>query len=214
MDGEGGTLTVQDFIKFPFHLIMHPFDGFWDLKFEGRGKIKVAAIIILILILTMIIQWQFAGFIVNFNDVRYLNIIDEVKVILVPYALWCVSNWSLTTLLDGEGKFKDIVMATSYSLVPLIIVYLFSTLISNVITQEEAAFYYLMNSVASIWFVWLMVVGSMTIHQYSLGKTIITMLLTLVAMGIIIFLGLLFFSLIQQMIDFVVNLYQEFTIRE
>jgi hypothetical protein len=214
MDGEGGTLIVQDFIKFPLHLIMHPFDGFWDLKFEERGKFKVATIIVLLMILTMIIQWQFSGFLVNYNDIRYLNIFDEVKLILVPFVLWCVANWSLTTLMDGEGKFRDIVLATSYSLVPLIIVYLISTLISNVITLEEASLYHLLNSIAILWFIWLMVVGSMTIHQYSPGKTMITMFLTLIAMGIIIFLGLLFFSLVQQIIDFIVNLYQEFMIRE
>jgi hypothetical protein len=214
MDGVGGTLIVQDFIKFPIHLIMHPFDGFWDLKFEERGKFKVATIIVLLMILTMIIQWQFSGFLVNYNDIRYLNIFDEVKLILVPFILWCVANWSLTTLMDGEGKFRDIVLATSYSLVPLIIVYLISTLISNVITLEEASLYHLLNSIAILWFIWLMVVGSMTIHQYSPSKTMITMFLTLIAMGIIIFLGLLFFSLVQQIIDFIVNLYQEFMIRE
>jgi hypothetical protein len=86
-------------------------------------------------------------------------------------------------------------------------------LLSNVITLREASFYYLLESVAMIWFVWLLFIGTMTVHQYTVTKTIMTMLLTVVVMGVIIFLGLLFFSLIQQIVSFVYTIYQELSLR-
>ena len=68
-------------------------------------------------------------------------------------------------------------------------------------------------SIAIIWFVWLLFTGTMTVHQYSAGKTVVTMLLTLVVIGIIVFLGVLFFSMVQQMINFVTSVYKEISFR-
>ena len=42
----------------------------------------------------------------------------------------------------------------------------------------------------------------MTVHQYSCKKTIATFIITAIVMGVILFLGLLFFSLIQQLVTF------------
>lgn len=203
----------QDFIKFPLHLIVHPFDGFWDLKYEGKGRMKVALTVLLLVIITMIVQKQFSGFLVNYNDPRYLNSMDELKYIVLPFFLWCISNWSITTLMEGEGKFKEIVMATAYALIPLVLIYLPTTLVSNFMANEETAFYYLLNVVASIWFIYLLFIGTMTVHQYTASKTIMTMLLTVVVMGIIVFLGTLMFSLVQQIFEFVYNVYKEIIFR-
>jgi len=202
----------QDYLKFPFHLIFHPFDGYWDLKYEDKGRMKVALLILLLLV-AVIIQRRYSGFLVNFVDPRSFNSINEVLYVLVPFALWTVSNWSLTTLMDGEGTFRNIVMATAYALLPMILIYLPSTIISNFMIPQETSFYYLLQTVAVIWFVWLLFIGTMTVHQYTVTKTVLTMALTVVVMGIIIFLGLLFINLVQQMMDFFINLYKEYTLR-
>lgn len=203
----------QDFFKFPLHLIVHPFDGFWDLKYEGKGKLKVALVILLCLFLTFVLQRQYAGFLVNYNDPRTLNSLAELQYVILPFFLWCISGWSITTLMEGEGKFREIVMATAYSLIPIILIYLPMTLISRFLTLEESSFYYLLNTFATIWFVYLLFIGTMTVHQYTPAKTVMTMLLTIVTMGIIVFLGTLVFSLIQQIIDFIVNVYRELVFR-
>jgi hypothetical protein len=200
-------------VKYSFHVAFHPFDGFWDLKYENKGRLRIAFMILLAVTVMMIVKRQYAGYVVNFNHPLKLNSFDELKYIVLPFLLWCIANWSLTTLMDGEGKFKEIMIATGYAMLPLIVVSLPNILLSNVITLREASFYYLLDTAASIWFVWLLFVGTMTVHQYTVTKTIITMLLTLVVMGVIIFLGLLFFSLIQQMVSFVYTIYQELSLR-
>lgn len=199
--------------SYSLHVAFHPFDGFWDLKYENKGKLRIALFILFAVTVTMILKRQYAGYIVNFNHPLELNSIDELKYIVLPFLLWCIANWSLTTLMDGEGKFKEIVIATGYAMLPLILVYLPNMLLSNVITLREASFYYLLESAAAIWFVWLLFVGTMTIHQYTVTKTVFTTLLTVVVMGVIIFLGLLFFSLIQQIVSFVYTIYQELSLR-
>lgn len=199
--------------QFPLYVALHPFKGFWDLKYENKGKLRVAFGILLLLTVVIILKRQYAGFLVNPNNVDTLNSLDELKFLILPFFLWCVANWSLTTLMDGEGKFKDIMLATGYSLLPLIFIFVPITIISNVITLQESVFYTFFETFAYVWFVWLLFIGTMTVHQYTVKKTVVTMLLTLVVIGIIIFLGLLFFSLIQQMASFVLTIYQELQLR-
>ncbi|SDW56341.1 YIP1 family protein [Paenibacillus sp. CF384] len=200
-------------LKNPFYTMLHPFNGFWEMKFEKQGRVKIAAFILFLLVLLTIVKRQYSGFVVNFNNPAELNSINELKYIILPFLLWCVANWSLTTLMDGEGKFKEIVMATGYSLLPFVIIYLPQTLYSRFITADESSFYYLLDTVAIVWFIALLFVGTMTIHQYSAGKTVLTMLLTLVVIGIMLFLGVLFFSMLQQMISFMMSLYHELSFR-
>lgn len=200
-------------LKNPFYTMIHPFNGFWEMKFEKKGRVKIAIGILLLFVLVTIIKRQFSGFVVNYNNLSELNSINELQFIILPFLLWCVANWSLTTLMDGEGKFKEIVMATGYALLPFVLIYIPQTLYSRIITVDESAFYYLLDAIALIWFAWLLFVGTQTVHQYSAGKTVATILLTLVVIGIILFLGVLFFSMIQQIVNFVVSIYKEISFR-
>ncbi|MDQ6420013.1 YIP1 family protein [Paenibacillus sp. LHD-117] len=200
-------------LKNPFYTMMHPFNGFWEMKYENKGRLKVAFFILLSLVIVTIIKRQYSGFVVNFNNLAALNSIDELKYIVLPFVLWCVANWSLTTLMDGEGKFKDIVMATGYALMPMVVINIPQVLYSRIITGEESSFYYLLDAIALFWSIGLLFVGTMTVHQYSAGKTVVTMALTLVVIGILVFLGVLFFSMMQQMISFVVSIYKELAFR-
>lgn len=210
---EGQFYQEFGIIRNPFYTTVHPFNGFWEMKYENKGRINVALGILSLLVLGTIMKRQYSGFVINFNHPNELNSLNEVIYIVLPFLLWCVANWSLTTLMDGEGKFKEIVMATAYALLPLAIVYIPQVVYSNFITADESSFYYLMEAIALTWSLWLLFTGTMTVHQYTAGKTVATMLLTVVVMGIIIFLGVLFFSMLQQMISFVSSIYREISFR-
>ena len=41
----------------------------------------------------------------------------EIVYVVVPVLFFCIANWSLTTLMDGEGKFVEIFISTCYALV-------------------------------------------------------------------------------------------------
>ncbi|MFK0520615.1 YIP1 family protein [Paenibacillus illinoisensis] len=203
----------QDYIKFPLHLIFHPIDAYWDLKSDNRGRMLVAFLALALTIIMMTLQKQYAGFLVNFTDPRTINSIVEILTVAVPFFLWCIANWSVTTLMEGEGKFREIFLATGYSLIPVILIYAPMIVISRFMVQEETAFYYLFNSIAFFWFLLLLFIGTMTVHQYTVIKTIITMVLTLIVMGIIVFLGALVFSMLQQLYEFGYNIYRELIFR-
>ena len=112
-------------------------------------------------------------------------------------------------MVDGEGKFLDIYIASAYALVPVVLINIPLLVMSNLITIKEAAFYNFFDSVSIIWTVFLFLVGIMTVHQFTMPKTIGTILVALLGMVIIVFLFVLFFALIQQLINFVILLVKE-----
>lgn len=203
----------HEFFEFPFQVIFRPFSSYWDLKYDNKGSLRAAAMLVMLMIIALILQKQYAGFLVNYTDPRTINSLMDIVTVVVPFFLFVVANWSITTLMDGEGKFLDIVKATAYALTPMIIIYIPMSFMSRVMAQEETAFYYLMISIASIWFLFLLFVGIMTVHQYSASKTIITLILSVIVMGIIVFLAALVASMLQQMYDFGYNVYRELLFR-
>lgn len=200
-------------IGYAKYVIFHPFKGIWDLKAEKIGNLPTAFVFIAALILVNILRRQMTGYILNMNIIKELNIFTEISMVVVPFLLWCISNWSITTLMDGEGSFQDIFITTAYALVPIIILNIPMLIISNIITIEEAPFYTLLDSFSIIWFVFILVIGIMTIHQFSFSKTLGTILIAVIGMLIIVCLAMLFFALIQQIVNFIWLVYNEVSLR-
>ncbi|SDY92068.1 Yip1 domain-containing protein [Evansella caseinilytica] len=205
----------NEMIKYPFTLTIHPFKCFWELKYElnQRMNLIISVVILFSLILTNVLSNQYAGFIVNLYHPEEINSLMEIVYVVVPVLFFCVANWSLTTLMDGEGKFVEIVISTCFALTPLILINFPWIWLSNFISMQEAMFFYLSQSFAVAWFLFLLFIGNMTVHQFTPSKTFATMLLTIAAMGFLAFLCLLFFSLVQQIVGFFSVIYQEIVLR-
>lgn len=200
-------------LKYAAHVMGRPFDGFWDLKHEKRGNLKAALILVIATMITFILLSQGIGFLFGGDNPLEFNIIIEACSVLVPFLLWCSANWCLTTLMDGKGTFKDIFIATAYALTPLILIYLPTIVLTNVVTFEESVFCTFLFGLANLWFAVLLIIGTMSTHHYSMGKTITTCILTIVGMGVMIFIAMLFFSLIEQIMMFGNTLYKEIIFR-
>lgn len=203
----------KEHILYSRFYIFHPFKAAWELKTENTGSLTAAISFVFAFIFLNILRRQLTGYILNYNVLNELNILVMVSSVLVPLGLWCVTNWAVTTLMEGEGKIKDIAIITGYSMVPLVLINVPLLFLSNIITLEEAAFYHVLDSASIVWFILLLFIGIMTIHQFTIGKTIGTIVIAIVGMGIIVGLSLLFFALLQQMVNFVLLLYNEIALR-
>ncbi|GIQ64520.1 hypothetical protein PACILC2_30880 [Paenibacillus cisolokensis] len=205
----------SELFKYPFHLIVRPYNGFWDLKYERsrRANLIVSFAVLILMVVTNVMSSQYSGFLVNLYNPQDMNSLMEIVYVAVPVLFWCVANWSLTTLMDGEGKFVEIFTSTCFALIPLIVINFPWIWLSNVISLQETSFYYFSNSFAALWSLYLLFVGNMTVHQFTPAKTIATMLLTVAAMGFMAFLCLLFLSLVQEIVAFVSTIYQEIVLR-
>ncbi len=203
-----GRKTYGEELLYTFHLIFHPFDGFWDLKHEKRGSVRAASTILGITIVAFFYQAIGTGYMHNPKG-DYSTVFIQVIAVVVPVTLWIVGNWCLTTLFDGEGSFKDIYIATCYSLAPLPLFVVLSTVLSNVLTVTEGAILTLLVSLGYVWVGLLLFFGMVVTHDYSTGKNVITTLGTIVAMAVIMFIILLFSSLVMKMATFLITLFTE-----
>ena len=204
--------SLREEFMYGFHVIFHPFDGFWDIKHEKRASVKGATFILIITVLTFIYNAVGKSYLL---DPYYKGISFPVTImsVLLPVFLWAVSNWCLTTLFDGEGSFKDVYIATCYSLLPLPMLIIPATAASNIVTNNEVGLISMITSFAFIWTILLLFFGMMVIHDYTIGKNVITSIGAVVGMAIIMFLGILFSSLVQTVFYFGYKIYVELQFR-
>ncbi len=207
-----GRKTFWEELVYGAHVILHPFDGFWDLKHEYRGSVRASLVWIAIAIVTFYYQSVGTGYVFNPRQ-SYSTILIQFTAVVVPILLWTVSNWCLTTLFDGEGSFKDIFVATSYALIPIPILIIPSVLISNFSIASESTIINLLVSIAFVWAGLLIFFGTMVTHDYTFGKNIITSLGTIVGMGIIMFIGILFSTLLAKIVSFISSIITEISYR-
>lgn len=202
-----------DSLKYSLYVLTHPFDGFWDLTHEKRGSIAAANTLLILTFMTNLWNLRFESFL--FNDTRWerINIWSQIAGILAPLLLYVVANWCLTTLFDGKGRMKDIYMGMCYSLTPYILIMNPVTILSNVLTKEEGAFLAYFEVIALVWAGAWILISVMQIHDYSLMKAILAIAFSIVGMMIIVFLIMLFFSLVSDAVAFFVSVGKELIFR-
>ena len=203
-----GKKTYWEELLFAFHLVFHPFDGFWDLKHEKRGSVKAASTIIAITILAFFYQSIGEGYAFNPRG-ETVNILAVIGVVCLILFLFVISNWCLTTLFEGEGSFKDIYIAVGYSLAPLPLFLVASTVLTNFMTTSSQSMISLITTIGYVWVGILLYFGTLVTHDYSLKKNIVTIFGTIVAMLVIAFIAVLFFSLVAKMVTFVISIFTE-----
>ncbi len=211
--GGSSRTDYADSLKYALHVITHPFDGFWDLIHEKRGTMAAAHTFLFLFLLTRVLKLMYTSFQFISAPIQYMNVFEQAGSLLLPFLILCVANWAMTTLFDGKGRFRDIYMAMCYALVPYTLIQLPLVLVSNCITFEEASFYTVLMGFSIVWCAFLVFVGLMQVHDYTPGKTFIFLIVTVVGAMIIIFLILVFFSLLSDAAGYFVSLYRETVFR-
>ena len=204
--------TFWEEVLYGFYVIFHPFDGFYDLKHEKRGSVRASLVFIGLTILSFFYQGIGQGYVVNPTGATS-TLWSQAISVLVPFFLFVLANWCLTTLFEGEGSFKDIFIASSYSLLPLCLFIAPATLGSNWVSLSEVQLIDLLVSIAFIWTVMLLFFGTMVTHDYPIFKNLITIVGTIVAMAFIVFLVLLFGMLLSKLVSLVTNIVVEIQYR-
>ena len=200
-------------LRFSLHCLTSPFDGFWDLNHEKRGSLSAATFIFIMTLLTNIWRLRYTKFTFVLVQWEKENIVFDLLAIIIPIAIYCLANWSLTTLFDGKGTLKDIYMATCYALTPYVIVQIPMIILSHFFTMEEGAFYSYFGTFSLIWCGFLIIASVMMIHDFTFAKAMGMLIGTAVGMLVIIFLLILFFSLISDGIAYFVSIYKEIAFR-
>lgn len=201
--------------KYTFHVATHPADGFWDLKHEKKGRPYIAILLLVLYVLTDILDKQFNGYTFNTFAVfpQNIDIIGSFTSVFLIVVIWIMANWGFTTLFDGEGSMRDILIYTGYSMLPVVLSQTLLLLLTNILTTNEATIVSLVTVIGIGWTAILLFMGTMTTHQYSGLRAFLSIIVILVGMLIIIFIAVLFFYLVQEIWNFIYTIYRELELR-
>lgn len=200
-------------LKNYWYTLFHPFDGFAAVKEKGLGSPIIATVLCLLLYVSSVVKTVYSGFSYSnytpesFNSLFYL--VKSVGVVV----LWTLVNWAVCTLFGGLGKLKEIYTVITYSVTPLIVSNFLYALLSNVLVKSEAGFLNIMVTLFWIYTFFLLVAGSVKIHDFEFGKFVGTSVLTVIGILIVIFLCFIIFLLLQQFVVFLMTLGSEVVYR-
>ncbi len=200
-------------ISEPITACFHPIRSFSAIKTEGFGSGLSAFAVWVCLFLTAILEFFETGFLFNENRPDDFNILILFSTSSLLVLVWCIVNWSLCTLLDGKGTFREIWITVCYGMMPKVIFGIPLIVFSHVLCVEESALYVMLQSVIALWCGLLIFVGLLIIHEYTFSKTLFSCLLTAVGIVMLAYLIMLFISMVQQLFVFVQTVFQEITIR-
>ncbi|MFD0717507.1 YIP1 family protein [Paenibacillus sp. GCM10027626] len=192
-----------------FRLMRHPVDGYYELEAEGKSSVLSATLLLLLLFAVRMFELYQTSFLFADWDVRKINILTEFLKVYVPFFAWVVSNYLVSTINDGEGKFKDIYKGSVYAFSPYIVFAAPAAVMSQGLTKLEAVLYDFASAGIVLYSVFLMFMMVKEIHGYEIGQTIKNIFLTLIGMIIMALLAFILFGLSNQVTDFVESIFQE-----
>ena len=203
-------LTQRQWVK---HAVTHPLDGFEDMRWKKSGSLKIAFIIVFLLFFGQIAYGRLFGFQFVITYERTFNIIPYIVWSFIIFGAWTVGNWAVCTLLDGEGTLKNICIYSAYALIPYVAQLYINVVLSHFLIRDEYVFMQIIGYIGTGWTVLLLFSAVRSVHQYSFGKTVLAVLLTVAAMFVMLSLLVLFLSLIQQVYIFISTVYTELSYR-
>ncbi len=194
--------------------LCHPIKGFTQCCEERTASAGTGLLIAFIGFAALVVKRQFTGFSFNEEDPLGINILFLLAQSVLLLIGWSAANWSVTTLLDGKGRFGQIFYISAVSAVPYIAALYLYTLMSNCFVPSEGLFMTAVLLIGGLWSFALLWCGLSVVHEYSFSKTLGSILLTVLALLIVLFILVLFFSLMQQTLQFVLDIYNELSFRQ
>lgn len=197
----------------PFHVLCHPSVGFEAMKDERMGSNIWALILLLALFVTRLLTIRYTGYLFNPYRPETVNMLVEFVQIMAVFAAFVLCSWAVGTLVDSEARMGEIFRASTYALCPYILFQLASVLLSNALVLREGTFIAGLSTIGLYWSAIWMVVAIIQTHKFTLGKTILFIVLVLVGIFFVLFLCVMFYSLASQFGTFLSSLYQEILFR-
>lgn len=200
-------------VAYIFYTLMHPSDGYADLRYNGKYSLLSSNVIVLWWFFVSCLNFNYNGYIFNENNVNDFNfwviLLSTVGVIF----LFTLSSVLLSSFFEGKGKFGEIWIGLSYALIPHVVWLTVELLLTNVLVVEEAAFVVFFRIFFAAWTLFLCFIALIEIHQYSFTMAVASTLCSVVGVLIVVFLVFLMFNLTAQITDFFKTIFNELNYR-
>lgn len=193
--------------------LLHPIDFYNDI--QGIAKIHAyhSVVMVLLAVVVRLLSLSVSSFMYQTREPFQISIVVEAMIIIIPWFTWVVSNWGISTLQDGEGKFVEILVGSAFALTPYIVFTLPLALLTNLMSLGESTLYASATVIIFLWVGLLIMMQVKILHDFELSKTAFIAILSLIGMIIIWFMSILIYGLINQAVNFVFGLMKEISFR-
>ena len=199
---------------FPIYTVFHPSDGFEQFRWrKDLPSVIMCCIFAVLLFFVKSVRFFYDGFIFNENRSMDYNFGIMILSTIGRYCIFVAGNWAVSSLTDGKGTLKQIASVSAYSLIPFLLSNVIQLILTRFMTVEESALISIISAVGIIWTGIIIFIGLMQIHQYSTGKTVLSIIFTVIAMLIIALLIVLMYTLICQTVNFIMIIFSEIKLR-
>lgn len=192
--------------------VAHPIDTAYEIKQRHIGGYGAALVLFVAAFAAVTVRLLCSGFLFS-QDPEEFPILTYTAFFAVLIVLFCVSNFFITSINDGDGTLKMITCVLAYALVPLIIGLPVMTLVYNALTYDEATVAHLMSMALYLFTVVELSVMLMELHRYTFRQYLRSMILTVLLMILITLVASLIYLLGKQIVDFIGQIALEVTIR-
>ena len=195
--------------------LVHPLDNIDILKVQIKKKSAWLAIPGLLLA-TVLVNYTYifyAHYSLNSKQPVDANILLEFALVLVPFFSFTVASYFMSSIMNGESKFTEQLLAYSYTLVPYILIKPLIGLLSNVMCFNEKGLYDLLLTVALGWTLILIFTTLKRLNDYTLGRAVAVSLLAILMVVIMWAVILLLVSLTIQTTSFFSSIFEEFVMK-
>lgn len=199
--------------RYPFYVMTHPFKGPGSLRESGKGSLIIANIIVALFFFVNVFVRQNTSFLFSSARKSDFNILYTLVGTVGVFVVFVLCNWAVGTLMDGEGKLKHLWITCAYALMPYVVLMIPLTIISNALVLDEGAFYYAAVYLVYAWVGLELLVSVIEIQQFTFGKTLIAILLTVLGIVIVAALYAMAYSMLSQLFSFIITLFSEILMR-
>ncbi len=209
-----GLLKIKNpSFKAVFSVLAHPVATFGEIKEKKLSSPIVCVGVLGVYFVLSVLETTMGGFLFTTYDPSEFNSLLVLFRTVILVALWTIVNYAVCTLMGGKGRMKEIFTVASFSVLPLIIYSVIFLVLSNILIPDEATIMSSIQTIALMYAGFILIVGTMRIHDYSLGEFIKTTLITIFGMAVIVFLVFIVVSLVQQFGGFIVTVFTELIYR-
>lgn len=190
-----------------------PNDVFYDIRVKNNISMMTAVCNLGLLVGITVISSSLTSYLFSNRMGDGINLVGSFLSVAGLTMLFVISNFLITSILDGEGKLKHIFIGTIYALAPITLLMIPVALFSNVLTLNDSfllqVLQWLMYGGAGI----LILIMVIEVHNYSFTEALKVVILTLLTMLLIIIIGVSLYALFTQIVLFTQRTLTEVLIR-
>lgn len=195
-------------IKEAGFILLHPYQGFYKLK-ERKTSWGALLTLVVAAFAMKLLHVYGTGFLFNPVDASQINLASKLFYFVVPWLTWIIANYLVCSVRGGEGRFREVIEAGVYALVPYLWFSVPIVALSNIIVLEERVLLDASLQIMYIWVAVLLFVGTQVIHGFEFTETILNIAIVIFTISIIWFFVFVVSGLTVNLFDFLEELLKE-----